>query len=148
MNINQVSFGKAVKINASKEVAQQLLDAKKNKENEGTILNGFLNTVFGAEKIEDEFIYEVGKKETYVFTNNDAIASGAFISYGAKGSDTLNSDKMAKIAFNSTALQDKGVLTITKKEEEKTKDEKIQVVLKDACYTDAKGHKLNFNAIG
>ena len=55
---------------------------------------------------------------------------------------------MARIAFNSTALQDKGVLTITKKEEEKTKDEKTQVVLKDACYTDAKGHKLNFNAIG
>ena len=147
MNINQVSFGKAIKINASKEVAQQLLEARKNQEKKGTMINGFLNCVFGADTIEDEFIYEVGKKETYVFTNEDAIASGAFIAYGSKGSDTLNSDKMAKIAFDSIAKEDKGVLTITKKEE-KTKDGKTPILLKDACYTDANGHKLKFNAIG
>ena len=137
MNVNQISFGKVIKINTSKEIAEKILANKNNSEND--VQDSFLKVTIGEEVNEDSVVYQLNDDESYIFTGKDAFATRGVIEPAKENPFFYN--MFLGCAYEAT--DEKGELTVLKYKES---DE--NVTLKKAKYKDTKGTELSFSTIG
>ena len=137
MNINPISFGKAIKINTSTEVAEKiLLNRNETKE---PVQSSFLNVAIGEDANKDHVVYQLKDDESYIFTGTDA-----FVARGI-----LEDTKQNPFFFNMfldcayKKADGQGELTLLKYKE--TDD---NVTLKKAKYQDSEGVEISFSTIG
>ena len=137
MNVNPITFGKAIKINTSKEVAEKILANRNNSQN--AVQNSFLKSILGETKNEDTAVYQVKKKESYIFTDSDAFAARSAIEPMKENSFFYN--MLVDCAYEAT--EEKGELTVLK-----YKENVDNVIIKKAKYNDKQGTELSFSTIG
>ena len=137
MNINPISFGKAIKINTSKEVAEKIL--LNRNDSKAPVQSSFLNVAIGEDANKDHVVYQLKNDESYIFTGTDAFAARGILEDAKQNPFFFN--MFLESAYKQADGQ--GELTLLKYKE--TDD---NVTLKKAKYQDSEGVEISFKTIG
>ena len=115
MNITPISFGKAIKVDAPKVVAEKFIGEKQINKKEDPALLKFAHKIFGSnEDYENNIIYEIGKNESYIFTGEDAwIAEATVESIIPSDSKRTNKNWYNSLLREAFAIsEDKGEISV------------------------------------